>query len=412
MDLLEQTPHAKRDLSVRTAQSLRHVFLDMHLPDWTRPGQSGEHASQLKDVAARFDVDALVHTFTQAHVNLVVFFAKCQYGNFYYDTHIGHKHTGLGNLDLLGEFLPRACRRNQGHRLLLERVGCRGRACASRLDDAERARADLLSPLPRVCFNSPYRELVHSHLSEMFSRYPLDGIWMDMLHLLPCYCPRCQSKFETQIGSQMPRHKSGQAWLQLVRWQQTNLDEYIIEARAIVKRLNPDAVFTLNFYGSPYAEPSSGLAIQHLDRCDYVSTEGYTEWHGLLFPSYSTRYLRAAARTKPVEVLISRFLRTWDFTLAAITQLKFEAFSVAANGAAVCLDDEPYHDGQIEPQVYWALSEVYRGNYSREPYLLDTTPIYYAGCIIPRKRVRLPSCWQMGKPPARAQISMALAPSS
>lgn len=363
------------------SQRLRRVFLDMHMPDWTRPGQSGGAETNLKDVATRFDLANIVANLARAHVNVVVFFAKCQYGNFYYDTQIGHKHTGLGEQDLLGEFL--ACAHANDIQVI---------AYYSNGWDVEVARAhpdwmmqdeagrSSYNRWPRVCFHSPYRELVHSHLHEMFSRYALDGIWLDMLHVLPCYCPRCAARFQARFDRPMPLKKQGQIWLEMVHWQYAELEEYVAQAHAIVANLRPDAVLTLNFYGSPYAPPSLGLgAISPLKYCAYGSTEGYTEWHGLLFPSYAARYMHALLRAKPSEILISRFIRTWDFTLRPLEQIKFEAFSVAAQGAAVCLDDEPYHDGRLEPRVYDALGEVYKEIEARERYLIGAEPIYFVG---------------------------------
>jgi hypothetical protein len=89
--------------------------------------------------------------------------------------------------------------------------------------------------------------------------------------------------------------------------------------------------------------------------------------------------MHAATRGRPFEVLTSRFIRTWDFTLRTAEQIEFEAFSVVSNGGAACLDDSPYHDGRPEPKVYAALGRAYAKIEAREPYLLDTEPAYYAG---------------------------------
>ncbi len=360
---------------------LRRLFFDMHLPDWTVAGQSGNTLHELCGVATRFDPERLVDLFASAHVTSVVFYAKCQYGNFYCDTKVGHKHSGLGELDLLGRVVELAHQRD-----------IRVVAYYSNAWDVNVARehpdwmmCDAEGQIsyhrwPRVCLNSPYRDLVHAHLREIFTKYPLDGVWMDMLHVLPCYCPRCQALFEKQFGEPMPGAPVSSRWLDLIHFQYDYLYDYIAEARAVVKERSPQATFMFNYFGSPYAPPSIGLdATRQLGLSDCGSTEGYSEWHGLSFPSYAARLMRAAMRGRPYEVLTSRFVRTWDFTLRPTEQIKFEAFSVVANGGAVCLDDSPYHDGQPEPQVYAALAQAYGEIKAREPYLLEAEPVYYAG---------------------------------
>jgi hypothetical protein len=358
---------------------LRRVFFDMHLPDWTRPGQSGGQLNDLKGVATRFDPRAIIGQFAQAHVNVVVAYAKCQYGNFYYNTQIGHKHSGLGNLDLLGELTEEAHRHN------IRIIGY-----YSNMWDTEVARAhpDWMKQdatghtsydrWPALCLNSPYRDLVQQHLHEMFSRYDLDGMWSDILSDLPCFCPRCQALYRGQFGRPMPRTPEEPGWIHMVRWQQDYLYDYICSTRAVIKALKPDAAYIVNFFGTPYAAPSQGLSFKHLALSDYGSSEGYSEWHGLLFPSYVARYLRAGKLDGPFEVLISRFESTWDFTVRPLEQMRFEAFSVVANGGAVCVDDEPYHDGQLEPLVYTHLTNIFGEIRRRESYVVGAVPFRFA----------------------------------
>jgi hypothetical protein len=77
LDPNKAAPHATRYVDRR-----RRAFFDMHLPDWTRPGQSGGREHQLKGVSSNFDVNALIAEFVRASVNVVVLFAKCQHGTF------------------------------------------------------------------------------------------------------------------------------------------------------------------------------------------------------------------------------------------------------------------------------------------------------------------------------------------
>ena len=81
-------------------QYVRRIHMDFHTPE-VEPDL----------VIKQFDVRAYIATLKAAHVNSLVTFAKCHHGNAYYNTHLGHRHTGLPDgLDMMGEILQEAHR--------------------------------------------------------------------------------------------------------------------------------------------------------------------------------------------------------------------------------------------------------------------------------------------------------------
>lgn len=382
------------------SHNLRRIFFDMHLPDWTEPDQSGGRIHDPQGIATRFEPQAIVDEFVRARINVAVIFAKCQYGNFYYNTRLGHKHRGLGDLDLLGSILELAHQRD------IRVVGYYSNMWDTQLAHehpewmAQGARGQRsYKRWPTLCLNSPYRQVVQQHLEEMFTLYDLDGVWSDILSALPCFCPRCQALYENRYGAPMPLSTADPDWIQMVRWQQEYLYDYIAECRAVVRAIRPEAAYIVNFFGTPYALPSQGLSFKHLALSDQGSTEGYTEWHGLLFPSYAARYIRAGTLDRPCEVLTGRFIHTWDFTVRPLAQMRYEAFSAVVNGVAVCVDDEPYHDGQTEPLVFDHLENIFSEIERREPYLLGAEPVTYAGLYHSQKARELDEVLNQTEPP-------------
>jgi type 1 glutamine amidotransferase len=394
------------------SRNLRRLFFDMHLPDWTQPGQSGGDQHDLRGIATHFDPDHLIAEFVRARINVAVIFAKCQYGNFYYNTKIGHKHTGLGDLDFLGEMVDRAHRHN------IRIIGY-----YSNMWDTQAARehpewmaeeADgsySYNRWPTLSLLSPYRELVHAHLREMFSLYDLDGVWSDILSDWPTFDRYTRERYERETGEMMPRSPQAPGWLRLVRWQQNILYEYLEGCYKLVKSIKPEAAYVVNFYGTPFALPSQGLSFKHLKLSDMGSTEGYTEWQGLLFPSYAARYMRAGVDGRPFEILTGRFVHTWDFTVRPLAQMRFEAFSVVANGGAVCIDDEPYQDGTLEPAVYDQIADVYAEIERRESVLLGARPLRYAALYQSQKTRELDEVLNRAKPPTRMMMESNVNPS-
>lgn len=387
------------------SRNLRRIFFDMHLPDWTEPGQSAGQITDLMDVATNFAPKKIVDEFKRAHVNAAVIFAKCQYGNFYYDTRIGHKHRGLGDLDFLGEILAEA------HLNDIKIIGYYSNMWDTQIArqhpewmalDANGERS--YRRWPTLCLNSPYRDLVHQHLREMFTLYELDGVWSDILSALPCFCSRCQALYEEKHGEPQPRSPQDPGWIQMVRWQQDYLYDYIASCRSVVKEINPDAAYIVNFFGTPYAMPSQGLSFKHLPLSDMGSSEGYTEWHGLMFPSYAAKYMRAGTLGRPFEVLTGRFVHTWDFTIRSLAQMRYEAFSIIANGGAVCVDDEPYHNGQIEPLVFDHLENIFGEIKRREPYIWGTDPVLFAALYHSQKAREIDEVLNRSEPPSTSLV--------
>src|SRR5699024_9763192 len=75
------------------------IHLDYHFPEWDPYLISkADGADMSRKMAA-----------TQAE--MIVVFAKCHYGNAYYNTKVGHKHANLGNRDLLKEWIAEARRK-------------------------------------------------------------------------------------------------------------------------------------------------------------------------------------------------------------------------------------------------------------------------------------------------------------
>jgi len=394
------------------SQNRRRLFFDMHLPDWTQPGQSGGDQHELRDIATRFEPEQLVKAFVKARINTAVIFAKCQYGNFYYNTKIGHKHAGLGDLDFLGEMIRYAHQND-----------IRVIAYYSNMWDTEAARmypqwmaeeADgrySYNRWPTMSLLSPYRDLVHSHLTELTTNYEIDGIWSDILSDLPTFDRYTRDRYEADFGEPMPRSSQEADWLRMVRWQQDRLYEYLDGCYKLVKSIRPETAYIVNFYGAPYALPSQGLSFKHLKLSDMGSSEGYTEWQGLLFPSFAARYMRSGTDGRPFEILTGRFVHTWDFTVRPLAQMRFEAFSVVANGGAVCIDDEPYQDGQLEPSVYENIENIYSEIERRESVLQDAQPVRYAALYVSQKVRELDEVLNRSKTTAGMMLESNVNPS-
>ncbi|WDZ83777.1 alpha-amylase family protein [Micromonospora cathayae] len=358
--------------------SRRRIFYDAHTPDWTDEHQRGA-VPVAYPVLSETDPDRDLELIARSGADSVVLFAKCQYGNAYYPTRIGRQHGALAGRDLFGAQLRAA-----------HRHGLRVIAYYSNMWDVTAAGEHPewnLRPLPArgatgrwpaLCLRSGYRRHALDQVREIARGYPVDGLWSDILTAGPCVCPRCEAAFRSAYGRDMPMDRADEGWLDLVRFSQDTLRTYLAEQREVLRAERPDAALVPNFYATTFVDAVIGLTADHLALADIGSSEGYTDWHGLGFPSFAARYVRAAVADRPAEVLVSRFVHTWDFTLRSVAQLRFEAFTVAAHGLTVTVDDQPAPSGAPQAEVYQRLAPVFARIAERTPWLHDTTPYPYA----------------------------------
>ncbi len=382
------------------------VFYDSHTPDWADPHQRG-HVPEprfpvLSDVRPGHDLQLMA----DAGVDSVVIFAKCQYGNSYYPTEVGRRHSALGGRDLFGDQLTSAHAR-----------GIRVIAYFSNMWDTAAAGAHpewRMVPLlsrgstgrwPALCLLSGYRQLALDQVREIARLYPIDGLWSDILTAGPCVCPRCESEFIRLYGRPIPLDRDDDGWLDLVHFSQKVLRDYLDEQRAVLHEERPKAALIPNFYATTFVDAVIGLSADHLADADIGSSEGYTDWHGLGFPSYAANYIQAAVNGRPTEVLVSRFVHTWDFTIRSVAQLRFEAFSVAARGSTVSVDDQPYATGAIEPEIYRRLAPVFARIAERSRWTIGAQPVRFAALYTSQNARELESLLRADENPAVGEQS-------
>jgi len=392
--------------------SRRRIFYDSHTPDWTDPHQRGNIPNPdfplLSEVRPGHDLEVMA----TAGVDSVVLFAKCQYGNAYYPTEVGRAHSALRGRDLFGEQLRAAHER--GIRVIAYFSNMWDTAAAGAHPEWRMAASPARGSTgrwPALCLLSGYRRYALDQVAEIASRYPIDGLWSDILTAGPCVCARCEAAFQERYGRPMPSSPQEKGWLDLIHFSQDVLHDYLSEQRAVLAQARPMAALIPNFYATTFVDAVLGLSSRHLELADIGSSEGYTDWHGLRFPSFAASYIRAGIDEGPSEVLVGRFVHTWDFTLRSPAQLRYEAFSVAAHGSTVTVDDQPYATGAIEPEVYERLRPVFTRIAERAQWLDGTQPEPYAALYASQTSRELESLLGGPENPSHGEQSAQFPPS-
>lgn len=344
--------------------SKRRIFFDMHFPDWPNT-----------NIANNFEPNKIANTFEKSHVDSVIMYAKCQYGNFYYNTKIGHMHSGLKNQDLFNEVKEELHKKNIKVIAYYsvswdEWVGTNHPQWMVKKSDGTSDTDEFR--WKTICINSPYRQVVFEHIKEIMTIAKPDGFWIDMTIIGEdrCHCKYCNEKFKQKYGFDIPKNSEDENYNTFMQFRYDYIEEFYGELRSIVKEIDENVIITNNYWGYPYSTATMGSrAVGAIRHTDFVTGEAYTDWTGLNAPSFFSKFLRGVSGGRPYEALIGRFYNTWDYTVKPYEQMAFEAYSVVANGATVTIDDEPYHDGGIDESLYEDIEEIFKNIKDREPYL-------------------------------------------
>jgi len=348
--------------------------MDCHCPEWD------------PRIMRRVNPKNAIATLERAKVNTYYVFAKCHHGNSYYDTKVGHKHVGLGDRDMLGEFV-KECRKAGIAVVAYYSVGWDARAARSNPDwcmrDSEGEKM-YAGNWDAVCVNSPYRDYVYRQLKEVVSNYDIDGILLDIVgfHVddkVACYCDYCKRLFKAKFGRDIPVEPNWKSplWVKFVLWRYDVMTSFLKEVSALIRDIKTNLPFTHNFAGS-LTSWSVGQDIEDASSVDdFLFADIYWQREGTLCLSRNPRFYQSLSRGRP-QTLIVRFLWPWDWMISPKSLLMAEAMSGIANGNGVTFIDHHNFDGSLEERVYDIIGEVFNEVERREEWLMANEPILYA----------------------------------
>ena len=343
-------------------ETFKGIHLDFHTPEF------------LEEAVKNFDPDAWLSTFLSSRADFVNLFAKCHHGNSYYDTELGHKHSGL-QADMLGELVPRL--KQAGVRVVVYYSANTDNYAARTHPEWEQVGADgeplLLGDArwQNVCFNSPYlEELMLPQLREITTSHDIDGYWLDMILVMPggCFCGFCRERFEIEYGRPLqvgdPDHEA---------FRVRTLQRGTGKARDLVRSIRPEVLVTAN--GAGTIGDHDGLTTLCLRRgdgvTDYSALEEQPGFHREYFyVGYQSRYAR---RVRPLELINVRFVRGWgEWCAKPLAQMTTESSVMLSTGGRVTLGDQAYPDGSLDPAVYERFRRVFEFLEQRRPLVEGT----------------------------------------
>lgn len=351
--------------------SFRQVHLDFHT--------SGE----IPDVGEGFDGKAFVETLKGARVNSITCFAKCHHGYAYYPTEVGVGHPTLRR-DLLGEQVE-AC----------HRAGIRVPAYVSVVWDEVTADAHPewrqvdregrqvgRGPLQErgwrwLCMNTPYADYVAAQTEEVLRKYPVDGIFFDIvMQTRPgCVCAWCRRDLEKAGKDVTDDAALREQSLRIAR-------DFMHRMTTLVHGVRPQASVFYNSRLRVSADSHAGVRPElpyytHME-IESLPTGGWGYNH---FPVYA-RYFQTLG--KDLMGMTARFHKSWaDFGgLKNSAALEYECFSMLASGAKCSIGDQLHPSGVLEQPAYDLIGGVYESVEAKEQWCRDVEAVAEIGVLL------------------------------
>jgi len=364
-------------------------------------GKARETAWRLtKAKFKKLDANLVVSDLKKAGIEVLYFHAKSHTGNLWYQSRIGHTFSLLGKRDFFGE-LVRACRRAGIVPVGMLQITRDSRTAQAHPSWCGTDRKGTGSEL--LCISNPsWRKYILGLIDEVAANYDIGGICLDELRMSnqctsgsPCHCRHCRELFKAQSGRAIPRENwEDPLWKQFVEWRYEACSEFLRQARAVVKRGNPDVDLTLVAYVTTKRQYLSGQRIADLgEHLDYINVDIAFS----VFEGETAKRFAHFSRKRP-EIWTSGSLslgiagRGGGCNLCVKPAAEYipEAMSILASGAAVNMDT--YQGTTSTPGRYFdenlmtMISDIAREVRKRKPWVLgDLAPVRYAAVLFSEK---------------------------
>ena len=349
----------------------RQVHLDFHTN------------GQIPDVGAEFDAEQFAVTLEKAHIDSITCFARCHHGWLYYDSKAMPErvHPGLKNRDLLKQQIE-ACHRRGIKVPVYTTIQWDDLVAKEHYDwlVLNEQGAPFNQPpfkpgfYRNLCLNSPYTDYLKAQVRDMFDCLgELDGLFLDILNIKPCCCPRCLKEM-VDLGMDPQDETVRYAYAQTV------FDRFMRDMTGFIHEIQPGCPV---FYNAGFIGTRHRAAIDAFTHLEIESLPGGA-WGYNHFP-VTARY----ARTLGLDFMgmTGKFHTDWgDFgSFRNQAALEYECFKSLAYCGKCSVGDQLHPNGALSEASYDLIGAVYAQVEQKEPWCRGARPVVEAAVMIPEE---------------------------
>ena len=317
------------------------------------------HTSELiEGIGADFSRKDFADMLKKTGLDSITVFAKCHHGCFYYRDSKFFVHPHL-TCDLLDEQLAACKDAGVSAKIYIsagfdEHVAKEHPEWLFCYDDFKPAGSNQFR---RLCFNTPYLELLKEQTREVVRKYKPDGVFFDIVANWPCFCKHCIADMKKKGLN--PESDAD-------RWQQSLdvMNHYFDEMEKCVHEISPETVIFQNSGGFEIGSRSK------IDSCDQLELESLPTggWGYDHFPMMMS-YIRRAG--KNCIGMTGKFHREWgEFGGYKYKEaLRYEAAQNLTFGAGMNIGDQMHPSGKLDDYTYEMVAETMQFMREREPFV-------------------------------------------
>ncbi len=329
----------------------RQVHLDFH---------TSEH---IEGIGSKFSKENFQEMLKKGHVDSITVFSKCHHGWSYHPTKVNKMHPHL-NFDLLGSQIEAAHEIDVKIPVYIS-AGFDEKTATShpewlRWDKIQYKNGEIIYDPPRyhqLCLNTPYLDELLAEIKEVCENYDADGIFLDIVHVDPCYCETCRAEMKKR-GLDVNNPDDVKVLAEEV------YANYTRRVRETIDSVKPGLPVFHNGGHIRHGRYDLAHANTHLE-LESLPTGGWGYDH---FPMSA-----AYARTLGMEYLgmTGKFHKTWgEFGgYKHPNALRYEMALSAANGAKSSIGDQLHPSGLMDNATYTLIGTAYKEIEEREPWL-------------------------------------------
>ena len=337
--------------------NFRQVHLDFHTSE------------KIPEIGSRFDKQQFQEALKIGHANSITIFSKCHHGWAYHPSKANEMHPNL-KFDLLAAQIEAAHEIGVKTPVYLsagldEKLALRHPEWLVR-DKTQQttwAKNFLVPGYHRFCMNTPYLDILAEQIKEVCENYDADGIFLDIVGVIPCYCNNCIRTLRAE--GKDPSDE--EAVLELA---ERTFANYARKCREAIDSVKPGLPLFHNAGHIRQGRRDLVHANTHLE-VESLPTGGWGYDH---FP-LSARYVQGLG----MEYLgmTGKFHATWgEFGgFKHPNALRYEVSLSIANGAKCSVGDQLHPSGEMDMATYKLLGTAYREVEAKEEWLDHVTAV-------------------------------------
>lgn len=328
------------------------------------------HTSEIiNNIGSHFSKEQFQSSLKLGCVDSITLFAKCHHGWAYHHSDANEMHPNL-EFDLLGSMIHAAHEINVNTPVYLsagldEKLARKHPEWLIR-DEEDKTTwvGDFMTPgYHRFCFNTPYLDILIDQIKEVVERYDVDGIFLDIVGVTPCYCQYCVA--ELRQNGKDPRDIGA-----VTELSEKVYANYTRKVREAIDSIKPG----LNVFhnGGHICCGRRDLAIMnsHIE-IESLPTGGWGYDH---FP-LSARYVQGL--NMEFLGMTGKFHESWgEFGgYKHPNALKYEAALSIANAAKCSIGDQLHPSGYMDNATYELIGSAYKEVQQKEAWCDNVTSI-------------------------------------